>query len=104
MARDPTLSLDDLIQWLKAEFDLVPEPPHGGTWRNMFYKTVDRHPATTTRVLKILADANGTPQKLQPCSASDNNNSILVDIPMDLNLLRPLVENEIHLLTKRLSH
>lgn len=99
----PAHRLDDLMRWLEAEFELVPEPPHGGTWRNMFYKTVNRHPATTTRVLKILTDANGLATKLQLTSSSDNNNCVLMDIAEDLSLLAPFIHDEIHTVVNKVA-
>ena len=99
----PAHRLDELVRWLEAEFELVPEPPHGGTWCNMFYKTVNRHPATTTRVLKILTDANGWATTLQLASSSDNNNCVLMDIAEDLSLLVPTIQSEIHSIVDKLA-
>ena len=99
----PAHRLDDLMRWLEAEFELVPEPPNGGTWRNMFYKAINRHPATSTRVLKIMTDANAMATKLQLIPSSDNNNCVLMDITGDLRLLAPSIQSEIRTLLEHLA-
>lgn len=91
----PMHDLEHVVQWLSTALGLIAEPPHSGTWRNLFYQRIDRHPATSTRVIKVLADAQGRADRLQLCATSDNNHSVLFGIPEDLRLLTPIIEREI---------
>lgn len=93
--------MTDLHTFLEQTLALVPEPAHSGTWRTYFHQSVSWHPATSTRVLKVITDALGQPLKIQLCASSDNNHSVLIDLPDDLDQLRPMVQREIELIARR---
>lgn len=92
-----------LDRLLTGHFGLIPEPAHGGTWRNYFHQAVVREPAHSTRVLKVITDHAGQPRQLQLCASSDNNNAMLVPITDELHTLLPVIQAEIQHLKDKLA-
>lgn len=93
-------TLDDLHQCLTRDFGLVAEAPHGGSWRTYFLGTVEWHPSRSTRMLKVLLDAAGTPWKIQLCVSSDNNNSVFLAAPFGQDALVQAIDGELRLLAR----
>jgi hypothetical protein len=93
--------MQTLDAWLTEHCGLVAEAPHSGTWRTYFHRVVVRDPARSTRVLKVITDAQGQARQVQLCASSDNNNAVLMPIPDDLQALLPLIEAEIQRLLDR---
>lgn len=83
-----------LHDFLTLECGLVPEPAHGGTWRNYFDGVVERHPARSTRIANMLLDHAGRPFRLQMCVSSDSNNTVMLQPPFARDAVRGAVEAE----------
>ncbi len=88
-------TFDELHQYLTNEFELVSEPEHSGSWRTYFFREIVWHPAKSTRTIKVLVDHDKKPFKIQLCASSDNNNSVYLAAPFDLEALKSAIHNEI---------
>lgn len=53
------MTRQQLHDWLVATAGLVPEPAVTSVSRTYFYKTVEWHPARSSRVLRVLFGADG---------------------------------------------
>ena len=73
----------ELHALLTGPAGLVPEPADNGIARAYFYQRVDWHPGRSTRVLRVLYDAQGKPARIQRCVSSDNNNAVLLTTPFE---------------------
>lgn len=94
-------TLDELHACLTREFALVAEAPHGGSWRTYFFERIERHPARSTRVVKVLLDVAGAPWKLQLCVSSDNNNSVFLPAPFGHETLKQAIAEELRQLARQ---
>lgn len=94
--------LDDLHVFLVKELSLLPEEGAGG-WRNYYIQRIDRHPNSSTRLVKAIFDSNRVVVAIQLCISSDNNNAVMVPMPTDRITLKALISEEIRLLQGRLS-
>jgi hypothetical protein len=92
------VTFNELHDILTRECDLLPEPEHGGAWRTYYFKKIDRHPATSTRTVKVFLTQGDTPFKIQLCASSDNNNSVFLNSPFDADTLKTAIKAEIELL------
>jgi hypothetical protein len=94
MAHRELRTFEALHAWLTADCGLVAEPAHGGSWRTYFAGRVERHPARSTRVAKVLLDHAGLPFAVQLCVSSDNNNSVMLHAPFRSDALEVAVEEQ----------
>lgn len=92
-------TLKELHHVLIHEFQLLQEPPHTGNWRVYYHKRIDRNPATSTRLIKIIFDTDESILAIQLCASSDNNNAVLLQLPTDKNQLNLAIKKEIKILT-----
>ena len=58
---------------------------------------IDWRPASTTRLLRVLHDAEKNMPQIRLCVSSDNNNSVFLRPPFDAATLREAVMREIAL-------
>ena len=93
------VTFDELHDFLTRECELLAESAHGGNWRTYYFKRIDRHPATSTRAIKVLLNRNGIPFKIQLCVSSDSNNSVFLPAPFDTGTLKTAIKGEIELLS-----
>lgn len=96
-------NIEELHDFLTRECALVAEPRHSGSWRTYFFKEIVRHPATTTRTVKVLLDHAGMPFRLQLCVSSDNNNSVFLAAPFSRDALKRAIDSETAQLMLRLA-
>jgi hypothetical protein len=92
------MTLDDIHHFLTTGFELVRDEVERGNARSYFWKKVDWHPASTTRVLRVHHDQHDTVTRIQLCVSSDNNNSVFLLPPFAEDCLRVAVTKEIKLL------
>jgi len=93
------VTFNELHALLTQECELLSESAHDGNWRIYYFGRIDRHPATSTRTVKVLLAQNGIPFKIQLCVSSDNNNSVFLPEPFDASTLKTAINAEIALLT-----
>lgn len=94
-------TLKQLHDVLTYEFQLLQEPPHAGNWRVYYHNRVDLNPATSTRLIKVIFDPDESILAIQLCASSDNNNAVLLPLPIDKKHLSLAVEKEIKLLSTK---
>ena len=94
-------TLKELHDVLTNELQLLQEPPHPGSWRVYYHRRIDLNPATSTRLIKIIFDPDESILAIQLCASSDNNNAVLLPLPIDKNQLNLAIENEIKFLSTK---
>lgn len=94
-------TLKELHDVLTNELQLLQEPPHPGRWRIYYYKKIDLNPTTSTRLIKIIFDPDESISAIQLCITSDNNNAVLLPLPIDKNQLNLAIDKEIKLLSTK---
>lgn len=92
---------DTLHACLVHTLGLVPDPVANPVARSYFHQRVDWHPQRSTRVFRLVLDAQGAPQALQLCASSDNNNTVLAHPPFSEVRLQALADQEITRLQAR---
>ncbi len=92
-------TLKELHDVLTNELQLLQELPHPGRWRIYYHKRIDQNPTTSTRLIKIIFDTDESILAIQLCASSDNNNAVLLPLPIDKNQLNLAIEKEIKLLS-----
>ncbi|WP_156372022.1 hypothetical protein [Acidovorax sp. Leaf78] len=97
------MTRQQLHDWLVATAGLVPEPAVNSVSRTYFYKTVEWHPARSSRVLRVLFGADGQPNRIQLCASSDNNNAVLIAGPFTVQGLGARVAQEVERVRERLG-
>jgi hypothetical protein len=95
------MTLDELHHILTTKFELVPDTRERGNGRTYFWKQVIWAPSESTRIIRIHFDATGTVNRMQLCVSSDNNNSVFVHTPFDMNGLHVAISDEIRHFHKR---
>ena len=93
----------ELHALLTGPAGLVPEPADNGIARTYFYQRVDWHPGRSTRVLRVLYDAQGKPARIQRCVSSDNNNAVLLTTPFEKRQVLEAAAQEVACLLARRS-
>lgn len=94
---------DQLHQFLTVRLGLIPEPVARANSRTYFLHRIEWHPATSTRVARVMFDAAGQPSQLQLCASSDNNNTVLLHRPFGEAILELALQREIALVEQRLQ-
>ncbi|MBB3212277.1 hypothetical protein FHW67_001557 [Herbaspirillum sp. Sphag1AN] len=101
MANIAPVSFTALHHCLTEDFGLLPEPPHGGSWRTYFSGAIIWHPASSTRLLKVILGADSVPLRILLCVSSDNNNSVFLSVPFLFAELQTAIANEQQKLAQR---
>lgn len=94
------MDADELHALLTSEFDLVTDGRYGGA-RTYFLKTVDWHPASTTRIVQVSHDGQGRVAWVKKLHSSDNNHSVFMPTPLTADLVRAQIAEEIRLFMRR---
>lgn len=96
------MNRSELHQLLVTDLGLVPQPalPTGAC--TYFLREVQWHPARSTRTVRVLYGPDGAPTRLQLCASSDNNNTVLLQLPRERQQLVSAVLQEIQLVEQRL--
>ena len=84
-----------LHEFLVGSLGLIPELTDNTISRTYFYREIEWHPERSSRVFRVLFDPSGEPARIQLCSSSDNNNSVLIHAPFDQQQLSRLASNEV---------
>ena len=87
---------------LVRRFGLVPDDIRRGNCRTYFLRAVQRHPANSTRIARVLFAPDGEAFGLQLCASSDNNDTVLLRQPFDEAGLAVVIRDEIALVERRL--
>jgi hypothetical protein len=95
-------SLNDLHTFLVDELHLLSEDMSKGSWRNYYHLRIDRHPSSSTRVIKVIFDENLV-VAIQLCASSDNNHAVMLQLAVDCEGLSVRLSEEIKIVEQRLS-
>jgi hypothetical protein len=91
------MTFDEIHAVLTAEFGLVPDLLEKGNGCSYFFGTVNRAPATTTRIIQVHHDSQKLVSQIKRSVSSDNNNNVFVKQPFTADGLRAEVAEEIKL-------
>lgn len=91
------MDIDDIDRLLTSEFGLLTDSRERGNGRTYFHGKVDRNPATTTQVVRVLFSPDYVVTRVKKLVSSDSNNSVFVPEPLSLHVLRDEVAREIKL-------
>lgn len=97
------MNRSELHQLLVADLGLVPEPALPAGACTYFLREVQWHPSRSTRTVRVLYGQDGAPTRLQLCASSDNNNTVLLQFPLDRQQLVSAVLQEIRIVEQRLA-
>ena len=86
-----------------ADLGLTPEPAMPAAACTYFLGEVQWHPARSTRTARVFYGPDGVPVRLQLCASSDNNNTVLLQLPLERQQLVSAVRAEIELVERRLA-
>ena len=95
------MTADELHRLLTTNFPLVIDPSERGDGRSYFLRRVDWHPSSVTRILRVLFNKQGLPDRIRMCASSDNNNSVFVQLPLEAAALQIRIADEIDLFDQR---
>ncbi|MBW8466327.1 hypothetical protein [Acidovorax sp.] len=97
------MNRSELHQLLVADLGLTPEPAMPAAACTYFLGEVQWHPARSTRTARVFYGPDGVPVRLQLCASSDNNNTVLLQLPLERQQLVSAVRAEIELVERRLA-
>ena len=89
------MNKQSLHEFLVGSLGLIPELTASTVSRTYFYREIEWHPERSSRVIRVLFDPRGEPARIQLCSSSDNNNSVLIQAPFDQQQLSELISKEV---------
>lgn len=92
------MTSDEIHHFLATECGLLSDGSERGLGRTWFLGRIDWHPASTTRILRVLHNPEKEALHIRLCVSSDNNNSVFLRSPFDAATLREAVKREIALL------
>jgi len=94
------MTRSELHAFLTSRFGLVTDPGERGDGQTYFLGAVEWRPGRTTRILRAQL-AGDEVARIRLCVSSDNNNSVFVAMPADLERLARAVGEEIALFGAR---
>ncbi|CAN7171410.1 hypothetical protein LJR129_000283 [Acidovorax sp. LjRoot129] len=97
------MNRSELHQLLVTDLGLIPQPALPAGACTYFLREVQWHPERSTRTVRLLYGPDGAPTRLQLCASSDNNNTVLLQLPMERQQLVSEVLQEIQLVEQRLA-
>lgn len=97
------MNRQQLHELLTGPLGLHAEVSENTVSRTYFYQRIDWRPQQSTRVFRVLFGPNGEPLRIQLCASSDNNNSVLMEAPLEAPRLIDLAKKEIALLERRMK-
>lgn len=97
------MNRQELHELLTVTLGLIPEHTSNNISQTYFHKVIEWHPLRSTRVFRVLFESNGEPARIQLCSSSDNNNTVLIVQPFCKQALIEAASIETELIEARLQ-
>lgn len=89
------MNQDDLHHCLTHDMGLLTETLSNSVSRTYYHARIERHPARSTRVVRVLYGSDGRPAAIQLCASSDTNHAVMMTQPFDMAVVLEQVRREI---------